>query len=92
MLFMNSYRIRPGQRDEAIRRFAKNGGQPPQGVKLVGRWHDAAGGTGFTISETDDASKMAQWALEWNDVMELDVRPALTDEQLGPVLAGMQQR
>jgi hypothetical protein len=92
MLFTSHWRILPGQRDEAIRRFAQNGGQPPQGVKLLGRWHDVASGTGFAISEADDASKMAQWALDWNDIMEMDVRPALNDEQLGAVLTGLQRR
>ena len=72
--------------------FAKNGGQPPQGIKLLGRWHNAAGGTGFAISESDDPSKIAQWSLDWNDVMDLEVVPALTDEQLASVLTAMQKK
>jgi hypothetical protein len=92
MLFITHYRILPGNRDTAIARFAKTGGQPPKGVKMLGRWHDVADGTGFTVSEADDASAIARWSLEWSDLMEMDVRPALNDEQLGAVLAGLQDK
>jgi hypothetical protein len=91
MLFISHWRILPGNRDAVIARFAKSGGQPPQGVTMIGRWHDVSNGTGFAISEANDTSAMARWALEWNDVMELEVHPALNDEQLGAVLAGMQR-
>ena len=92
MLFVTHWRILPGNRDTAIARFAKTGGQPPQGVKMLGRWHSVADGTGFSISETDDASAIERWALEWNDLMEMHVSPALNDEQLGAVLAGLQRK
>lgn len=92
MLFTSHWRILPGNRDAVIERFAKTGGQPPQGVTMLGRWHDVASGTGFAVSEANDASAMARWALEWNDLMEMDVRPALNDEQLGAVLAGLQPK
>ena len=91
MLFISSWRILPGHRDAVIERFARTGGRPPEGIKILGRWHDVADGTGLAISESDDISAMTRWALEWNDLMEMHVRPALTDEQLGAVLAGLQR-
>ena len=92
MLFVSHWRIRPGNRDEVVARFASTGGQPPEGVKMLGRWHDTADGTGFAVSEAEDASLLAKWALEWNDLMDMSTAPALTDEQLGAVLAGLHQR
>jgi hypothetical protein len=92
MLFIGHWRILSGNRNAVIERFAKTGGQAPQGVKMLGRWHDVANGTGFSISEADDASAMARWALEWSDLMEMEIHPALNDEQLGAVLAGLQPR
>ncbi len=59
---------------------------------MLGRWHDVTSSTGFAVSEASDASAVARWALEWNDLMEMDVRPALNDEQLGAVLAGLQRK
>jgi hypothetical protein len=92
MLFISRWRILSGTRDAVIERFAKTGGQPPKGVKMLGRWHDVANGTGFAVSEASDASVMARWCLEWNDLMEMEVHPALNDEQLGAVLAGLQHK
>ncbi|MGO4391301.1 DUF3303 domain-containing protein [Variovorax sp. M-6] len=92
MLFIGHWRIPSGNRNAVIERFAKTGGQAPQGVKMLGRWHDVANGTGFAISEADDASAMARWALEWTDLMELEIHPALNDEQLSAVLAGLQRK
>jgi hypothetical protein len=87
MLFLGHYRILPGNYAAVIARFQQTGGQPPEGVKLLGRWHSVASGTGVSITEADDASAMARFALQWNDLMELEVGPALTDEQLGAALA-----
>jgi len=40
MKFMLTFTFKPEVkgRDEAIARFKKTGGQPPKGVKLLGRW------------------------------------------------------
>lgn len=92
MLFIGHWRIPSSNRNAVIERFAKTGGQPPAGIKLLGRWHSVANGTGFSISEADDASAMARWILEWSDLMEMDVSPALSDEQLGAVLAALQRK
>ena len=92
MFFISHWRVHAGTRNADIERFAKTGGQPPQGVTMLRRWHEVANGTGFAVSEANDASAIARWALEWTDVMEMDVHPALNDEQLGAVLAGLQRK
>lgn len=83
-LAIGHWRIASGNRNAVIERFAKTAGQPPEGIKLLGRWHDVANGTGISISEADDASAMARWVLEWSDLMDMEVHPALNDEQLAP--------
>jgi hypothetical protein len=35
---------------------------------------------------------VARWALEWNDLMDMEVYPALTDDQLGAVLMSLQSK
>ena len=50
---------------------------------MVGRWHDI----GRISGTADDPTLMAKWALEWNDLFETDVRPVMTDEQAGPLIA-----
>ena len=87
MLFLISWHGEPAQRDAAMKRFLQTGGQPPAGVTLLGRWHAIGAVKGVAIAECDDAALIGKWALEWNDLFEMDVRPVITDEQAGPLMA-----
>jgi uncharacterized protein DUF3303 len=89
MQFMLTFAIKPETkgRDEAISRFKKTGGQPPKGVKLLGRWTRADFSGGFDLLESDDPQALAEFALMWSDVMELAIAPVLDDQALGAVLA-----
>jgi hypothetical protein len=90
MLFIVRWEISQSVRKAAIERFMKTGGAPPEGVKMLGRWHTADGDSGFAIAEAADALPVAKWALAWNDLLKMDVRPALDDQGLGAALAAMQ--
>src|SRR5437879_1938986 len=50
-------------RDEAIARFRKTGGQPPAGVKFLGRWTAADFSGGYVLLESDDATALTHFAL-----------------------------
>jgi uncharacterized protein DUF3303 len=86
--FMLTFAIRPEAkgRDEAIARFKKTGGQPPKGVKLIGRWTAADFSGGFDLLESDDAKALTEFALMWSDVMELKLVPVVEDSELSDVL------
>jgi hypothetical protein len=86
MLFIVRWEISQTARKAAIERFLKTGGAPPAGVKMLGRWHSADGEFGFAIAETDDVKAMAKWSMAWNDLLPMDVRPALNDEGMAAVL------
>jgi uncharacterized protein DUF3303 len=88
MKFMLTFSIRPETkaRDEAIARFKATGGQPPKGVKLIGRWTAADFSGGFDLIESDDAKALTEFALMWSDLMELRIVPVLEDADLGEVL------
>jgi hypothetical protein len=73
-------------RDEAIARFKRTGGQPPKGVKLIGRWTSADFSGGFDLIETDDVKPLTEFSLMWSDLMELRLVPVIEDAQLGEVL------
>ena len=68
-------------------RFVNTGGKPPEGVKLLGRWHAVGRVVGFAIAESNDLAPMQKWALDWSDLLSLDVYPAQTDEEFGPLAA-----
>lgn len=88
MKFMLTFAIRPDTkgRDEAIARFKKTGGQPPKGVKLIGRWTAADFSGGFDLLESDDVKALTEFALMWSDVMELKLVPVIEDTELSNVL------
>ena len=87
MLFMVSWSISPQNRNSVIKRFLETKGAPPADVKMLGRWHAVGGSSGFGIAETDDVVQIQKWVLEWNDLMNMEVHAALTDDQAGPLLA-----
>ena len=90
MLFIVRWEISQAVRKTAIKRFIDTGGAPPEGVKMLGRWHTADGEFGFAIAETDDVQAISKWALAWNDLLPMDIRPALNDEGMGAVLTSAQ--
>ena len=88
MKVMTIFAIKPETkgRDEAIARFKKTGGQPPKGVKLLGRWTAGDFSGGYTLVEADDAKALTEFSLMWSDVMELKMVPVLDDGDLTQVL------
>jgi hypothetical protein len=88
MKFILSFSWKPNTktRDEGIARFRKTGGQPPAGVKLLGRWTRADFSGGFDLLESDDSRALAEFALMWSDLMEITIVPVLEDQELSEVL------
>jgi hypothetical protein len=88
MKFMLTFVWKPEikARDEAINRFKKTGGQPPKGVKLLGRWTRCDFNGGYDLLESDDPQALAEFAHMWSDLMDLTIVPVLEDEGLAEVL------
>ena len=88
MKFMLTFAIKSEAkgRDEAIARFKKTGGQPPKGVKLLGRWTAADFSGGFDLLESDDVKALTEFALMWSDLMELKIVPVAEDTDLTEAL------
>ncbi|MGD8859707.1 MAG: DUF3303 family protein [Myxococcales bacterium] len=87
MLFVSKYTIRPEHRDAAIRRFLETAAPAPKGVKLLARYHDVGARAGYSIAETDDPTLMAQFALDWSDLLTIETHPVITDEQFAKLIA-----
>lgn len=87
MLFIIKWTTIAGNRNKAIERFQATGGKPPAGVTMLGRWFPVAQNAGLAVAEASDPVLVEQWALEWNDILTMEVLPALTDEQIAPLMA-----
>lgn len=79
MLFAINWTYPPENRDAIQARFKETKGGPPDGVKMIGRWHRIGGGRGVCIAETDDAQAMAKWAQDWSDLMSMETYPVMDD-------------
>ena len=90
MKFIIQWSGEPAMQQAAIERFMKTGGRPPDNVTMLGRWHAGGEFRGVAIVEAPDASAVAVMVMEWSDIFSFRVAPALTDEELGAVIAAQQ--
>ena len=86
MKFVMYYTYVPENRNATQERFKKTGGQPPEGVKMIGRWHRVGGGEGVTIAEADDAQALGRWAQEWSDLLTFEIYPAMEDKEAAELI------
>ena len=87
MLFMVVFTFQAKDREAVVARFQETGGPPPEGVRMVGRWHDAGMHRGFALAESNDLETVAKWCHRWADLIAFEVVPVLTDEGVRNVLA-----
>ena len=84
MKFMITWRIHEAQRHDAFKGFCEMTEEEDQAdhgdsIRVIGRWHDLAGFTGVAICESDDAAAVANWCLNWNAVLDVDVKMVLSE-------------
>jgi Protein of unknown function (DUF3303) len=86
MKFILTFTLPPETQEAAIARFLETGGQPPAGVKLLGRWTrlDLCGGV--VLLESEDPQALTAFARAWSDVVEMTLSPVLEDRELAAVL------
>ena len=73
MKFIITWTVPQGTFNAAVARFLETGGAPPEGVKMLGRWH-GMDGTGFAVSESTDPKAMYRWVAQWADPLPLTGR------------------
>lgn len=86
MKYMATWVYEPSQVNAITDRFKETGGRPPEGVSMLGRWFDVAGGRGYALSESDDPVAMFKWIREWSDLMSFEVFPVLDDEMMAQAM------
>jgi hypothetical protein len=92
MQFILTFTVPPATREAALARFLETGGQPPSGVRLLGRWTPLDLCGGFVVLESEDPHAVAAFAHEWSDVMALTIAPVLEDQALSEVLQRARRR
>ena len=87
MKFMVRWRVHPEKRHEVLKGFSmmsegdlrKDHGDK---IKLIGRWHDVSKFEGVAICESDDPQALANWAMNWNMVMDTETSVVLDDNEI----------
>ncbi|GAA4318345.1 hypothetical protein GCM10023115_44200 [Pontixanthobacter gangjinensis] len=86
MKFKLTWRLHEEHRHDALKGFSQMSEQDDKNdwgdkIKMIGRWHDLAGCTGVAIFESDDPKAIANWALNWNKILDCTVIPVLGDKE-----------
>ena len=86
MLFKLAWTHSPKARNETIKKFMETGGMPPEGVELLSRYHNLDGTGGFAILESTSAAALADYALDWNGLIKIEITAIMDDETITSVL------
>jgi hypothetical protein len=87
MKFMVQWRVFPELRHDVLKGFSMMSDDDLQNdlgdeIKLIGRWHDVSRFEGVAICECENAQAIANWALNWNNAMELETSVVLDDDEV----------
>ena len=87
MKFLLTWRLHTEKRIDAVKGFSQMTAADDKtdmgdNIRLIGRWHNVADGTGVAIFESNDAVAIANWALNWAPVLDSTVTPVLDDEEV----------
>jgi hypothetical protein len=86
MLFMVIEIFRNQDAKAVYRRFGEKGRMMPDGLNVVGSWVTADLGRCFQLMEGDDAALLQRWAVEWSDLIELEIIPVLAGKDTAAAL------
>ena len=66
----------------AYRRFQERGRMVPDGLVYVSSWIDEDIERCYLIMETHDRSLLDQWIARWNDLVDFEVYPVLSTQEV----------
>lgn len=86
MKFISTWTLLPGSVKAAAEQFLAGGGGEPEGVTLLGRWHNVDGSGGCSLYETSNLAALHLLAAKWADLLEITIMPVIEDHEAGPNL------
>jgi hypothetical protein len=82
MHYMVIERFRGGDPVPVYRRFRDKGRMAPEGLRYVGSWITEDLTTCYQVMECDDRALLDAWLANWGDIVDFDVIPALTSQEV----------
>jgi hypothetical protein len=86
MKYMVKWAPFPGTTRACVERFLAGEAAPQEGVKLLGRWHQADCSGGYSLYETDQPEQLYRGSAKWTDLMHMETHLVLEDGEVTPVL------
>jgi len=81
MLFMVVERFKHRDAKAIYRRLRDRGRMAPEGLQYVGSWIEANFDRCFQLMECDDPRLLQQWALQWQDLIEMEFVPVVPSKE-----------
>ena len=79
------------RRDDIFSLFLESSESPvyqlPDGLAMIGRWHDVGALRGTSIWETEDVELLVQWMQHWNDKLQMDITPCVDDDSAARIVS-----
>jgi Protein of unknown function (DUF3303) len=66
----------------AYRRFREQGRMAPKGLAYVSSWIDENIEHCYIVMETHDRSLLDQWIANWSDIIDFEVYPVISTQQV----------
>jgi hypothetical protein len=89
MKFMSTWALLPGSVKAAAEQFLAGAGGEPEGVTVLGRWHNVDCSGGFALYEASNLAALHLGAAKWADLLEITTVPVIEDGEAGPNLAAV---
>ncbi|NNM06680.1 MAG: DUF3303 family protein [Gemmatimonadetes bacterium] len=87
MKYITRWSIKEENFAAAVERFTTNDPQAPEGVTMLGRWHQMGNGDGFSLIEADDPVALSKFILAWADLVDQEVYAVVEDAEIGKALS-----
>jgi len=87
MLFMVVEQFKGRDPAPVYKRFAERGRLMPEGLKYVGSWIEVGFDRCFQLMECDDSAVFQAWIKEWNDLVDFEVIPVVTSDEMRQLFA-----
>lgn len=87
MLFMVVERFKSRDALAVYRRVRERGRMAPEGLNYVGSWIEANFDRCFQLMECDDPRLLQQWALQWQDLIDMEFVPVVPSKETMEVVS-----
>ena len=93
MLFAVTASYESGNMGTLVKRFVEETEKGEFGdMTLVARYHSPLTKWACIVVETDSVDSLQLWGVKFNDLIDFDIHPVVTDEKVGPIVDALMAR